>query len=150
MYFILRKSWNYIPFDGSLGGTPLTSHVALLNFSVYDDHAGGNNLNVSMQWNDSKNAGDFVQPNAVGIWYKGSNYVEMDNCLTNVNAIDPNIVTYSGITNIGTFRTGDSIYLSNIPAASITPDDTLVLQWKFCKLYCITCEGKCRVILIQR
>lgn len=120
------QGWTYIPDDGSVGGTPLTSHVALLSFSVYDDHAGGNDLDVSMQWNDSKNAVDFVQPYAVGIWYNGSNYIEMDNCPTNVNAIDPNIITYSGITNVGTFGIGDSIYLSNIPTASITPGDTSV------------------------
>jgi len=120
------QGWNLLPDDGTSSGTAITSHVALLSYSVDDKNAGGNNLGVSMQWNDSKNAIDFVQPYAVGIWHNGSNYVEMDNCPTNVNSINPNIVTYSGITNVGTFGIGDSIYLSNIPSAVINPGDTSV------------------------
>ena len=101
------QAWDILPDDGTSTGLPITTHVALLSFSFSDFVVGGNNLNISMQWNDSKNAIDFVQPYAVGIWYNGSNYIEMDNCPTNVSTIDPNIVTYNGITNIGTFGIGD-------------------------------------------
>lgn len=122
------KAWDILPDDGTSTGTAITTHVALLSFSLIDLVAGGNNLNITMQWNDSKNALDFVQQYAIGIWYNGINYLEMDNCPTNVNSINPNIVSYTGISNIGTFGIGDSIYLTNIPTAYITPGDTAVCQ----------------------
>ncbi len=122
------QAWDLLPDDGTSAGTALTSHIALLSFSAMDIVTGGNNLSITMQWNDTKNAIDFVQPYAVGIWHNGSNYVELDNCPTNVNTIDPNIVSYVGVLNIGTFGIGDSIYLSNIPTAFITPGDTTVCE----------------------
>lgn len=122
------QAWDLLPDDGTSAGAALTYHVALLSFSIMDIVAGGNDLNMTMQWNDTKNAVDFVQPYAVGIWYNGSNYLELDNCPTNVNTIDPNIVSYSGISSIGTFGIGDSVYLSNIPTAFISPGDTAVCE----------------------
>ncbi len=120
------QAWDLLPDDGTSTGIPLTTHVGLMSYSVNDIVAGGNLINITMQWNDTKNAVDFVQPYAVGIRHNGSNYVELDNCPTNVSSIDPNIVSYAGIPNIGTFGVGDSIYLSNIPYAFINPGDTTV------------------------
>lgn len=120
------QGWNYLPDDGTVSGNPINTHVALLSFSVNDNNIGGNNLSVSIQWNDTKNAVDFAQSYAIGIWYNGGNYIEMDDCPTNVSSIDPNIVSYVGILNVGTFSIGDSMYLSNIPTAYINPGDTTV------------------------
>jgi hypothetical protein len=122
------QAWDFLPDDGTISGVGLVSHVALIGFSCSDLVPGGNNLNINMQWNDSKNAVDFVQPYAIGIWHNGTNYVELDNCPTNVNHINPNLVSYTGIDTVGTFGIGDSIYLTNIPAASINPGDTMVCQ----------------------
>lgn len=120
------QAWNYIPDDGTMNGPPINTHVALLSYRLTDNNAGGNDLSLNMVWNDSKNAIDFVQAYAVGIWYNGSNYVELDDCPTNVSSMNPNSIIYNGILNTGTFGIGDSVYLSNIPTASINPGDTTV------------------------
>lgn len=121
------QGWNSLPDNGNVfTGTPISNHAALLSYSVSDLIPGGNNLNITMQWNNSKNAPDFVEPYAIGIGYDGLNYVEMDNCPNNVSTIDPNMVSYTGITYVGTFGIGDSVYLTNIPTASITPGDTSI------------------------
>jgi hypothetical protein len=122
------QAWDFLPDNGTVSGVPLVSHTALLSFSCADLVPGGNNLNITMQWNDSKNAVDFVQPYAIGIWHNGTGYVELDNCPTNVNYINPNLVSYMGVDTVGTFGIGDSIYLTNIPLASINPADTTVCQ----------------------
>lgn len=118
------QAWDYIPDDGTINGNPINTHVALISYRIADNNPGANNLSLNMLWNDSKNAIDFVQPYAVGIWFNGTNYVEVDNCPTNVSNVDPNSILYNGILNTGTFGIGDSIYLSNIPYAAITPGDT--------------------------
>jgi hypothetical protein len=118
------QAWDYIPDDGNINGNPINTHVALISYRITDNNPGGNNFSLNMVWNDSKNAVDFVQTHAVGIWYNGSSYIELDNCPTNVSGMDPNSILYSGITNTGTFGIGDSMYLSNVPEAYITPGDT--------------------------
>jgi len=118
--------WDLLPDDGTSTGTAINSHVALLGYNVQDNNPGGNNLTIQMQWKDSKNAADFVQPYSIGIFYNGLEYEELDNCPTNVITVNPNVVSYSGINHVGTFGIGDSIYLSNIPEASINPDDTSI------------------------
>lgn len=120
------QGWNILPNDGSITGTPVTAHVALLSYSFTDLVNGGNDLSIIMGWNDSKNAPDFAQTHAIGIVYDGSNYTELSNCPTNVNNIDPNMVSYTGINTTGTFGIGDSIYASNIPQAFIQPGDTSI------------------------
>jgi hypothetical protein len=120
------QAWDFLPDDGTLIGNPINSHVALLSYRFTDLVSGGNNLNISMNWSDNENAIDFVQTHAVGIWYDGANYVELSNCPTNVNSINPNIVSYSAITNTGTFGIGDSMYLTTVPHALVTPGDTSI------------------------
>lgn len=120
------QAWNYLPDDGTISGNPINTHVALLSYYLTDNNSGGNNLSLNMVWNDSKNAVDFAQSYAVGIWYNGSSYVELDDCPTNVSSMNPNSIVYGSITNTGTFSIGDSVYLSNIPIAYINPGDTTV------------------------
>ncbi len=120
------QGWNHLPDDGTVSGTSITNHVALLSYSFTDLVTGGNDLNITMGWNDSKNAVDFAQSHAIGIFYNGSNYEEMSNCPTNVNSVDPNSVSYASINTTGTFGIGDSVYLSNIPIVYIQPGDTSI------------------------
>jgi len=120
------QAWDQLTDNGTILGSPITNHVALLSYSFTDLITGGNNLDITMGWSDSKNAPDFAQTHAIGIFYNGSNYVELSNCPTNVNNVDPNAVSYTNINTTGTFGIGDSVYATNIPQANIQPGDTSI------------------------
>lgn len=114
--------------DGTIAGSPLVNHTVNMMYLIDEKIAGGNYLSFKVEWLDARNNADFEQHYATLIRYNGSDYEKVEDCPRNVSEINPNVISYDNVTNIGAFGVGDSIYLDNLTLAEISPNDTAICE----------------------
>lgn len=112
--------WPTLTDNGTVAGNALNSHVGLWALHIEEAIPGQNDISLSIQWPDGSLAADFFEQQSVLIRYGGTDYEALSLCGTDLSTVNPNTLQVSGLTNVGVFGVGDSLYLPPQPQAIIT------------------------------
>lgn len=100
----------------------LQNHVGLLSWEILDKNRGGNTIDITFQWDDAQHAVNFSEQFATPIFFDtlSNGFVNLSVCPIDVSLVNPNIISIAGITAVGMFGVGDSVYLNDVHTLQIS------------------------------